>query len=126
VKTLTLDTGALIAFDRGGTSMTALVRTALARGGRLVVPSCVIAQAWRDGSRQTRLSRLLKSEVIAFEDLNTARAKAVGELCGRRETSDITDAFVAIIAARHGGFVATSDPDDLLHLNPALVTIAIN
>lgn len=126
MKSLTLDTGALIAFERGSERMRALVEAARFHGGKFVIPSCVVAQAWRNGSRQVRLARLLKSDVVVFEDLDTIRARAVGELCGLRQTSDVVDAFVALVAARHGRIVATSDPDALTHLDRRLVTIPVD
>ena len=90
------------------------------------MPACALAQAWRDGSRQAELARLLKATDVVVENLDEPSARAVGELCARRATSDIADAFVAIVAAKYGGAVATGDPDDLLHLSPGLVTISVD
>jgi hypothetical protein len=44
-------------------------------------------------------------------------------LCARRETSDIADTCVAIVAERHGGFVVTTDAADLSRLAPGLVIV---
>jgi hypothetical protein len=126
MRALTLDTGALIALDRGSRKMRVLLEEAQSHGGKLVVPTCVLAQAWRDGSSRARLARLLKSEVIVFENLDAIQARAVGELCGLRGTSDIVDAFVVIVASRHGRVVATSDPGDLTHLDRNLVTVPVD
>ena len=49
---ITLDTGALIALDRGDQRMIALLRQALAQGFAFRVPSGVLGQAWRDGRVQ--------------------------------------------------------------------------
>ncbi len=123
---LTLDAGALIAFDCGSHRMIALVKAARERGVRLIVPTCALAQAWRDGATQARLARLLKSDLIVFEPLDPPRARAVGEICGRSGTSDIADASVVLAAARHGGFVATSDAGDLTRIDRRLVTIPVD
>jgi hypothetical protein len=52
-----LDTGALIALDRGDKRMIALLRLALAQGRTFRVPAGVVAQAWRDGRVQVTLAR---------------------------------------------------------------------
>jgi hypothetical protein len=48
---VTLDTGALIALDRGDRRMIAILAQALAQNCRFRVPAGVVAQAWRDGRR---------------------------------------------------------------------------
>jgi len=49
--TVVLDAGALIAFERADPRMRALLREALRRGTRLVIPAGVVGQVWRDGVR---------------------------------------------------------------------------
>ena len=56
---ITLDTGALIALDRGDKRMIALLRQALAQGCAFRVPSGVLGQAWRDARVQVTLGRFL-------------------------------------------------------------------
>ena len=56
-----LDTGALVGFERNDRRVVAIVLRALDHGDTLFVPAGVVAQAWRDGGRQTRLARLLGS-----------------------------------------------------------------
>lgn len=115
---LVLDAGALIALDRNDRSVWALLRNAADDSAEVTVPAGVIAQAWRDGSRQALLGRALShcDEV----PLDGSLARATGLLCGRARTADIVDASVALIAAARtrGGSVAlvTSDPTDLGHL----------
>lgn len=58
-----LDTGAIVAFERSDRRVVAIVARALEHGDTLVVPAGVVAQARRDGSRQTRLARLLGSSL---------------------------------------------------------------
>ena len=124
-RPLVLDAGALIAFDRRDRRIAVLVQRALEIGSPILVPSGALAQAWRDGSRQANLARLLHDRGVSIESLSEAMAKAAGELCGRRETADVIDAFVVLVARRRGGVVASSDPDDLHHLDPNLVVAEI-
>jgi len=53
---LVLDTGALIALERGDKRMIALLRRALAQGRAFRVPSGVVGQAWLNGCVQGTLS----------------------------------------------------------------------
>lgn len=117
-----LDTGALIALDRNVRSAWALLRVAADEGAIVHVPAGVIAQAWRDGSRQALLSRALRHcDEIA---LDGSIARAAGLLCGRVGTSNVIDATVALAAAavdRAGEVtVVTTDPDDIRRLTEAL------
>ena len=57
---LVLDTGALIALDRGDDRTWAALRAATRGAQAVQVPVGALAQAWRDGSRQARLARALK------------------------------------------------------------------
>lgn len=113
-----LDAGALIALDRNDRDMWAVLRIAADESRMVQVPAGVVAQAWRDGSRQALLARALRhcDEIPLDGDL----ARAAGLLCGRTDTLDVIDATVAIVASAHrdtgGAVVFTSDPDDLAHL----------
>lgn len=53
---VTLDTGALIALDRGDRRMIALLDRALAQRRNFRIPAGVVAQAWRDGGIQVALA----------------------------------------------------------------------
>jgi hypothetical protein len=114
---LVLDSGALIAFERNDRTVVAIVARALERRITLVVPAGVVGQAWRDGARQARLSRLLGSEHVEIEPLDDARARAAGQLCGVAGTSDVIDASVVLSARRTGYGVLTADVDDLRQLD---------
>lgn len=120
----TLDAGALIAFERGGRQVVALVARALERGDRLSVPAGVVAQVWRDGARQARLARLLGSPAVELVDLDDPAARAVGQLLGVSATRDVVDASVVWCARQRRHVVATSDPDDLLAIDPDLRVLA--
>jgi len=115
-----LDAGALIAFERNDRRVRRLVELAAEHGRPLYVPAGVVGQAWRDGSRQVRLARLLKSGVLDVRDLDLDEACAAGSLCGMTATADVIDASVALLARRHGAAVVTSDPDDLRRLDARL------
>lgn len=121
MKGVTLDSGALIALERGDSRMLALLdRIANDPESKVIVPAGVLAQVWRDGSRQVRLSRLVSSSQSIVTDLNKEQAKAVGILLGVSRTADVIDASVAICALQHGQVVITSDPDDIHALAPRL------
>jgi hypothetical protein len=113
VKSLVLDVGAFIGWEHGDDT----VRAYLAAGRRLgltpLTISPVIAQVWRDGSRQAMLARLVKAvEVLAptLED-----AQRAGELCRSTKTTDVVDALLVTVC-RPGSTVLTSDPGDLKNL----------
>jgi predicted nucleic acid-binding protein len=116
-----LDTGALIGFERNDRRVVAIVARALEHHDPLLVPAGVVAQTWRDGSRQTRLARLLGSPLCEVIVLDDRQARASGQLCGVADSTDIVDASVAIAARDRGARVLTSDPDDLRRLD--IVTI---
>lgn len=119
-RPVVLDSGALIAFERNDRKVRTLVELAFANGGVLHTPAGVVGQVWRDGRRQTRLARLLGSALVAVEPLDREEAQAAGVLCGEKGTADVIDASVALLARRHGAKVVTSDPRDLLVLDPDL------
>lgn len=110
---IVLDAGALIALERNDRAMWAVLKLAALDGSDVLVPSAALAQVWRGGAAQAQLSRALDHCVIASFD---AVARPVGELCGRAGTSDICDAQVALVAARRGDVLYTSDLDDMRRL----------
>ncbi len=122
---LVLDTGALIALERGDKRMIALLRRALAQGRAFRVPSGVVGQSWRNGRVQVTLARFLRSEEVEIVPLDDQLARSCGELCGAAGASDVIDASVAIVARERQDLIVTSDPDDIRRLDPAaqLVTL---
>lgn len=109
-----LDTGGLIAFDRGDRQVAALVEAARRRRDRVLTSSGCVAQAWRgSGSRQALLARLLRGTVEVGLDRRMSRA--TGELCGATKTTDVIDAHVALLS-RDGDVVLTSDANDVRRL----------
>ena len=125
MRGLTLDAGALIAFDRGDRFVVSLLARSLELELGIRVPSGALAQAWRDGRRQARLARLLGSVQVAVEALDDRRARAAGQLCGAAGTRDIVDASVVLCARTHGHSVATSDVADLKCLDPRIRLIPV-
>ena len=121
MKGLTLDAGALIAFERADRRVVTVLRVAVSRGVRIAVPAGVVGQAWRNGARQVRLARLLRSASVEIESLDDQRARAAGQLCGRTGTHDVIDASVVLCARRRGHTIMTSDEGDLRRLDPSAV-----
>ncbi len=116
---VTLDTGALIALDRGDGRLLALLDRVSQRQQRLVIPAGVVAQAWRS-PRQARLARLLRSRDVDIVALDGSAARAVGVLLGKSGTDDTVDGHVVVVALSTGSSVISSDPDDLRHLDARL------
>ena len=105
---VTYDTGALIAADRNDRAMWALHAGFLAEEAVVSVPSPVVAEAWRGGSRQANLARLLALSEI--EDLSYEQARRVGVLSGKAAHDDIVDVTVVEGAIRRHDAVVTSNP----------------
>ena len=93
---LTLDAGALIAFERNDRATVALVARSLVHGHARAVPAGVVAQVWRDGRRQARLARLLGAREVEISVLDDQRAREAGQLCGVKGTADIVDATTSL------------------------------
>ena len=122
---IVLDTGALIALDRGDKRMIALVQRALAQGRVFRVPAGVVGQAWRDGRVQASLSRFLRSDEVEIIPLDEQLARSCGELCGAANSPDVIDASVVILARERREPIITSDPTDLRRLDPAAQIISL-
>jgi predicted nucleic acid-binding protein len=113
------DSGALIALDRRP-GLVALERHCkfIAAGFRILVPAVVAAQVVRNTARQVRLMRALAvCKLIPFE---SRHIHPVGRLLSAVGTSDVVDAFVALVAAESGGAVVTSDEAGIRRLLDAL------
>jgi len=115
---ITLDTGALIALERGDRLMAALLQRAIAANIDIALPTTVIAQAIRDPAKQVALTTLMRASITDIVDLDRPTAMAIGRMLAMSRTSDITDAHVAITATTRRHIVATSDPGDLAALAP--------
>ena len=116
-RPVVFDAGAFIAFERNDRRVRTLVELAVSSQTRIHTAAGVIAQVWRDGARQVRLSRLMASGVVEVRPLDLEEAQAAGTLCGQRQSRDVVDASLALLARRLSAVVVTSDPNDLKHLD---------
>ena len=107
--TLVLDSGALVALERGERAMWTRLKAAQSSGEPPVTHAGVLGQVWRGGPRQARLSRALAGvDVRALEE---PLGRAVGELLGATGLADVIDAAVVLLA-NDGDDIVTSDRDD--------------
>jgi predicted nucleic acid-binding protein len=115
---LSLDTGALIALERGDAKVRALLRAASSASLPVSVVAPVVAQAWRGGPRQAPIARLLALSEVDVPPLDADTARAVGVVCGRSGHPDVVDVHLVLHARLHGRIVVTSDPDDVRKVDP--------
>jgi predicted nucleic acid-binding protein len=116
---LIFDSGALIAFARGNQQIAAYIRQASLGLELPLLPTAVIAETWRGGSRSALIARAIKG-CLPIE-LSEELARRAGELLGRHESlrqqrqkSLVVDAIVVMTAVqRGGGRIVTSDPSDI-------------
>jgi len=114
MSALILDTGALVAVDRGDRAMAARLRVAERSGLGLCSTGAVIAEVWRDAAgRQANLARLLKSVDVRAVDRQLG--KEAGVLLGKSGVKDAVDATVVAVTGT-GDRVLTSDPADIQKL----------
>ncbi len=118
-----LDAGFLISLDREERSARAFLTAAHRTGTALHTTQPVVAQVWRNGSRQARLASFLQTITIhALDD-----GRSVGQLLAQTRTVDVVDAHLILTAVRLGDAVLTGDPDDLgtlaASLGPAAPTV---
>jgi len=110
---LILDAGALIAYERGDRTVLAFLMSAVDAEDAVKTSTAVVAQVWRDGTRQVALGRLLRG--IEEIPLTPQRARATGELLRQAGTADVVDAALVELA-HDGDEILTDDPDDLHRL----------
>jgi hypothetical protein len=87
----------------------------------LATTSPVIAQVWRNGSRQALMARLVAATRIDAPD--EAAARRAGELLARTRTVDVVDGLLVALV-RPGDSVVTSDPGDIKKLLAAAASTA--
>lgn len=122
---VTLDAGALIALDRDDRRVVVLLARAHETCASVTIPATALAQAVRDPARQARLARLVRQPATDVVALDRVDATGVGRLLAASGTADVVDAHVVLCARRTGQAVATSDPDDLHHLDPMLALVVL-
>lgn len=118
---LTLDAGALIAYERGEPRVREILATAFARGLVPTIPAVALAEVWRGDGEDARIARLLK--VSSVEELDEPRARDAGALRRSVARAGTIDACVAVGVAQRGDAVATSDSRDMRRLLGASTTI---
>lgn len=119
---LTLDTGALIALERGNRRALAAVENARQRGRAITVPSAVVVEWWR--GQRGPAARLLEAFVV--EPLSRELAMVAGEALGRVGGGpSVVDAIVVASAAQRGDFVLTTDLEDLERLRVEFPTVRV-
>ncbi len=113
MASLILDSGALIAIERGDRRIGAALHEAGRHGVDAVTSSACVAEAWRDPARQVRLTRALRG--ILEHPLDPPAARWCGRLLASSATSDIADAAIVLLAGPDD-VVLTSNPNDIGHL----------
>jgi predicted nucleic acid-binding protein len=114
-----LDAGLFIALERRDRVAVSLVDLFYKKRTPLVTSAGVVAQVWRGlRGQQVPVAFLLRQTEVV--DLTYAVARVLGNMLGATRTSDPIDAHIALLARQRGWSVLTSDPDDLLAIDPKL------
>jgi hypothetical protein len=122
-RTVVLDTGALLAFERRSYAMTVFVKATLATDAWILIPVGCIAESWRDGSKQALGARLMK---LANElpDVDVGRAKRAGVLLGKvsqpRKTQTIDATVIEAALSNQPSLIVTADANDISSLLAAV------
>ena len=117
-----LDTGALIALERGQDGIRKVHRLAFELGYPIVATTPVVAEWWRKGKREKERTRILRTLVIEPPDGHVARlAGAAIGLVG----AGVVDALVMASASLRGDTVYTSDMDDMTRLREVFPGVEI-
>jgi predicted nucleic acid-binding protein len=114
VAGLTLDAGALIAYERADPDILEILRVAFHRGVTPTVPAVVLAEVWRGDHKDARVAWLLKACTV--EPLDEQRARSAGRLRRSTAGAGAVDACVAVGVRERGDAIATSDPGDMRRL----------
>jgi rRNA-processing protein FCF1 len=109
-----LDTGALIALERGNLNIRKIHRLAIENGFQVVVTTPVIAEWWRKGRREKERTRILRTLVLEAPDSYVARlaGTAVGLV-----SAGVVDALVMACASIRNDTVYTGDVTDFERLS---------
>lgn len=107
--TAVLDAGALVAVDKRDRMVGAMLRVLHRDGVPVITSGGVVAQVWREGSRQANLARILSGvDVDALDDLT---ARRVGELLRQNRSDDLVDAHVALLVQPNDQVLTSDEPD---------------
>jgi predicted nucleic acid-binding protein len=116
--TVVLDAGAFIAFERKNRVMIDLAQSLIRDQASLVTSAGVLAQVWRNPARQGALAFFLTH--VHAVDLTAPIARLLGRMMTVAKTTDVVDAHIAHLAVFYQCPVLTSDPKDLLRLDPGI------
>lgn len=108
---LTLDAGALIAYERGEERIREILAVGYARGFVPTIPAIALAEVWRGDAKDARVARLLKA--CSVEPVDERLARAAGSLRRAIPGAGAIDACIAVGVRRRGDAIATSDPGDM-------------
>ncbi|HEY1688796.1 MAG TPA: PIN domain-containing protein [Solirubrobacteraceae bacterium] len=108
---LTLDAGALIAYERGQERIRKILAVGYERGFVPTIPAIALAEVWRGDAKDARIARLLKA--CSIETVDERMARAAGSLRRAIPGASTIDACIAVGVRRRGDTIATSDPDDM-------------
>jgi predicted nucleic acid-binding protein len=114
VAGLTLDSGALIAFERVDRKVMLHLKEAELRGLELTIPTAVIVEVWRGEARSARVASLLSAAIV--EPLSEELARRAGEALATVKGASVVDVVVMSSAAQRNDRVLTADLDDLQRL----------
>lgn len=119
---ITLDTGALIAWERQKRKMIAVLKAVHEDDLSVTVPTAVLVEWFRGNPR--RFNAIL--DAVKIEDLTETVARSAGEaLVGLPGSITIVDAVVMASAAQRADVVYTSDPHDLEALRKVFPNVKV-
>jgi predicted nucleic acid-binding protein len=121
---LTLDAGALIAYERCSERIREILGVAYARGLVPTIPAIALAEVWHGDAKDARIARLIKA--CRVETIDEQLARSAGSLRGKTPGAGAIDACIAVGVLRRGDAIATSDPGDMRSLlGPDSTIIAV-
>jgi predicted nucleic acid-binding protein len=124
VAGLTLDAGALIAYERGQERIREILAVGYARGLVPTIPAIALAEVWRGDPKDARVARLLKA--CSIENIDERVARAAGSLRRATPGASTIDACIAVGVHRRRDAIATSDPGDMRALlGPGFTILAV-
>lgn len=117
IAEVVLDAGAFIQIEHRDQTMVALAELFIRNRVPMVTSAAVVAQVWRTGEpRQAPIARLLRN--VEVVPMTHQVARVLGRMLATSRTSDPIDAHVVFLARERGCAVLTSDPDDLVAIDP--------
>jgi predicted nucleic acid-binding protein len=121
LRGLTLDTGALIALERGRLRARQFLERSLEARLPVTVPADVVGEWWR--GRTDLRDRILGC--VTAEPLTVQLAKRAGEALASIGGATLVDAIVMASAASRGDVVLSSDVGDLERLRAYFVGVKV-